>query len=185
MKTLILNKKIYRLAIAAMALLVFGSASAQDAGKKENDSKDKKKKVTRITIYKDEDGKILKEDTTVVNGYFDWQEFSGNFDFNFDFNIPDLPELADLPEPPEPPMPPGTHGYNYYYYHHDNKMTPGEKEKIKEEMEKAKEEMKEARKEIEKAREEMKKVSKDELKKQMDDLKKQMEDLKKELNKNK
>jgi hypothetical protein len=182
MKTIVQNKKIYCIALIALLLFASDFSNAQDTGKKESDSKDKKKKVTRIVIYKDEDGKIIKTDTTITgNEFFDWENFSKSFDFNFDFDIPDLADLPEPPEPPEPPMPPDPYGHHFYYYHNGKKMTPEEKAELKKEMEIAKEQMEHAKEEMEKARDEMKKASKDDLKKQMDDLKKQMDDLKNQL----
>ena len=73
------RKQITQLGI--VLLLLSNISNAQDTDKKENDSKEKKKKVTRIVIYKDEDGKTIKEDSTIVNGeFFDWDNFSKNFD---------------------------------------------------------------------------------------------------------
>jgi hypothetical protein len=179
MNTFIHNKKNYGLAFI-LVLLLTSFTNAQDDKKKDPDKKDKKaKEVTCILIYKDEDGKTIKVDTTIIGGHFNMESFKKNFDFDFDFNfdMPDLAELNELPEPPMPPMPPTMprmHSYSYHYG--DSKMSAEEKAQLKQEMDKAKEEM-------EKAREEMKSSSMSTMKKEMDDLKKQMKELKAQMDK--
>lgn len=166
MKTTI--KKMYGLALACVMLFGINAANAQDAGKKEKETKEKeKKKLTRIVIIKDEDGKTVKIDTSVVgNFYFD----SG--DFNFDFEMPEIPDLAGLPEPPVPP------GAFFYHWEDDENLSPEERENLKKEMENV-------RKELQRTKEEMKHLKSDEFKKEMEELRKQMKNLRIEIEREK
>ncbi|MFI5218108.1 MAG: hypothetical protein ACHQNT_01380, partial [Bacteroidia bacterium] len=162
-------KKISSLALACAMLFGISAANAQDAGKEKEKNKDEKKKLTRIVIIKDEDGKTVKTDTSIVGDFhFD----SDDFNFNFDFEMPDL---AELPMPPTPPYPPG--GF-YFHYEDDENLTPEEKAKHKEEKEKMKAEWK-------RANEEMKHFNNDEFKKEMEELKKQMKELRIEIQREK
>ena len=141
MKTQSSSKKIYCLAAVAMLLLSNNPSNAQDTDKKETQQNDKKKKeVTRIIIYKDEDGKTTKIDTTIMGDRdFEMEAFAKNFNLQ----MPELPDLNDLPEPPEPPMPPMPPDDNFFLYHfYDHKMTREEKEELKNEVEHMREERK-------------------------------------------
>lgn len=167
-------KKIYSLVLTGMFLLSCNFSHAQDSEKKENKSKDKKKnEMTCIIIYKDSDGKTIKIDTTVTNGFaFDFDDMK-----DFHFEMPELPELPDMADLPMPPNLPNAPGFFYHYYDND-KLSPEEKENLKKELEKVKDEMG-------KAREEMKKLHSDEFKKEMEELKEQMEKMKIEIYKEK
>lgn len=174
MKTLFI-KKISSLVLACTILFGINAANAQDAGKEKEKNKDESKKLTRIVIIKDEDGKTVKIDTSIVGDFhFD----SDDFNFNFDFEMPEMPELPDLAElamPPTPPTPPG--GF-YFHYEDDETLTPEENAKHKEEMNKIKEELQRVNKE-------MKQLSNEKIKKEMEELRKQMKNLRIEIEREK
>lgn len=166
------------LAVVAVLLLAAFAAPAQE--QKKESSKDEKSppdgkpgKMTRIVIIKDENGKTVKMDTTIMgDGVFAFDE--AGFGKSFEFEFPELPELAELPELPEMPEIKifGDSGYAFFF--HDKKMTGEEKQKWKSDMKRAKEEMK-------KALEEMKSVDKEELKEEMKQVEKELEKLREEL----
>lgn len=176
MQTYIQHKKAYAIAATILFLLGANFVNAQDTLKMDDRLKDKKKKqITRIEIYKNEDGKITKVDTTIMNEHaFEMDAFVKKFnldliDFPDEADFPTPPEAPVPPMPPLPPLPPD----NYYYYRF-NTRTWGDDER---------EEFKKEIEHLKRSKDQFKHADKEESKKEMDKLKDQLKDLQNELDK--
>ncbi len=150
---------------------------AQDAGSGKGD----KQKKTRIVIVKDEDGKIVKMDTTIMgDGVFSLDDH----DFDFDFDMPDMEEFSGLHEF-------DFDGSNSFMFSiEDNEeLSEGEKARLKDEMKKAHEQVKKAReerrkkqreeidRELKKARKEMQEMDRKQLELEMEKLREELLEL--------